>query len=349
MSTRAMSFFLLLSLAPAAFAARAEAAGNGELVPFEFSGPVPTAEGVRPVCGFDGPAFPENLAVYASGGYSGRQTDLLIDTTGHRATRYDIAVNSPGRPVALILGSYERALWNIGWTEGTKIAAVLATGYHNQVVAGLPKGTPILISTYENRGPCGYAYVAETELLKLNPLSRKVFAKTVDMVYLAKDGKAAVGDPLPPGAHLVTSAATSPESLIVKAKPLPKANVMSCSSPPAKGKGTGEFACYGLWDYGDSFGNDQFMCGGYGGEESARPKSDVGCIISTSACASGKAVASRAIAIRGASDLDISQIAERLNATKEQVRKELITIWEYTCASPDIQPPRRDDPPVFRR
>jgi len=343
-----MSFFVLLSLAPAAFAAAAYGAANDALVPFEFSGPVPAPQGVRPACGFYGLAFPENLAVFASGAYRGRQTDFLIDSTGHQATRYDIAVNSPGRPVALVLGSYERALWNIGWTDGTKIAAVLVTGYHNQVVAGLPRETPVLVSTYETRGLCGYAYVAETELPKLNPLSRRVFGKAVDMVYPAKDGKAVVGDPLPAGAKLITSAATPPENLIVKAKPLPNANAMSCSNPPARGKGIGEFACYGLWDYGDSFGNDQFMCSG-AAEEHAYSRSGVGCVISTSACASGKAIASRAIAISGASDEDISQIAERLNATKEQVKKELITIWEYSCADSDVQPPPRDVPPVFSR
>jgi len=190
-----------------------------DLVPFAFPDTA-APQGGRRSCGFGELKLPEDIAVFASGAYGGRSTDYQIDQSGHQATRFDIAVNSPGKPVVLILGAYEPSIWNIGWTEGTRIAAVFATGYHRQAVAGLPRETPILVSTYENRGPCGYTYVAESEFPKLNPLSRRLFRKAVDMVYPAKDGKAVVGDPLPAGRTMVTSASTPPESFVDAKMPL---------------------------------------------------------------------------------------------------------------------------------
>ena len=41
--------------------------------------------------------------------------------------------NQPSAPVVLMLGSYEPTVWNIGWSPGTRILAVLVSGYHAQV------------------------------------------------------------------------------------------------------------------------------------------------------------------------------------------------------------------------
>jgi len=40
-----------------------------------------------------------------------------------------VAVNQRGTPVVLMLGAYEPTVWNIGWTQGTQIVAVMASGY----------------------------------------------------------------------------------------------------------------------------------------------------------------------------------------------------------------------------
>jgi hypothetical protein len=341
-----LAAFCLVSFTSGHAASGADAVRDADLVPFAFPDSV-ASTGVRATCGFDGPALPDNVTVLAAGAYSGRKSDILIDASGHKATRFDVVVNSPARPVALVLGAYEPALWNVGWTEGTKVAAVVVTGYGAQVVAGLPKGTPRLITTFDNRGPCGFTYVVENHLAELNPFARKVFGKPVDMVYIAREGRVVVGDPPAAGARMVTSPDTPPERLVVKGTPLPKANAMSCSKRAGNGKAVGEFACYGLWDYGDAFGNDENMCSG--SEDSSYSKAGTGCIISAAACASGKAIASRAISVSGASAAEVDLLAERLNATPAQVRKELITVWEYRCVSPDTKPPPGDVPPVFSR
>jgi hypothetical protein len=176
--------------------------------PFAFEAP---ARGDIPpaTCQFDGFALPANAKVYAAGAYGGKEADFQIDQSGHQATTIQVAVHEPNAPVVLLLGAYEPTVWSVGWTRGTRIAAVLVTGYHRQQLTGLPANVPLLVSTYDNRGPCGYAYVGGEGSSKLNPLAREVFGRAVDVAYPARDGRAVIGT-LPPGAALVTDAAATP-------------------------------------------------------------------------------------------------------------------------------------------
>jgi hypothetical protein len=179
-----------------------------------------TASPPAPVCRFPDLPLPADFAVYAAGGYSGRKTTYQIDQSGHEATQIDVAVNSPDKPVVLILGAYEPTIWNIGWTKNTKILAVLASGYHRQVVAGLSTKTPLLISSYDNKGPCGYFYITEEKLGALNPIARKLFGRPVDMVYPAKNGNVVIGQDLTGRTKLLTSAEAPPDSYHDTAAPL---------------------------------------------------------------------------------------------------------------------------------
>jgi len=148
-------------------------------------------------CGFGEAKLPEDFTLLAAGNYSGRALDFQIDSSGHQATRMDVSVHSPGKAVALMLGAYEPTIWNIRWSSASNIVAVLVGGYHRQAVAGLPRDVPVVNSSYENRGPCGYFFVAQSELAKLNPLGRRVFGRNVDRVYLAKNGAVDVGEKAP--------------------------------------------------------------------------------------------------------------------------------------------------------
>lgn len=198
------------------------AAGTGELKPFDFAADEKARQNVaqKAVCGFAELKLPEQFSVFAAGAYSGRQIAFQIDQSGHEGTQIDVAVNSPGKPVVLMLGAYEPTIWNIGWSQQTRIAAVLVGGYHRQAVAGLKPGTPLLNSSYDNKGPCGYFYVTADNLAPLNPLSKRVFGRAVDMVFPATNGKVVVGEPLPAGVALVTSGATTPDSFHDKAAPM---------------------------------------------------------------------------------------------------------------------------------
>lgn len=135
------------------------------------------------------------------------------------ATRIDVTVNHPDTPVVIMLGAYEPTVWNIRWTADTKIIAVFASGYHRQAIAGLDKSVPTLISTHDNGGPCGSYHVDADKVDWLNPLSRRLFGRAVDMVYLAKHGAVAIGQTVP-ASQLVTSSQTPPESYFDKLQPL---------------------------------------------------------------------------------------------------------------------------------
>jgi len=174
----------------------------------------------KPVCEFSDLKLPEQFWVFAAGNYSGRPLAFQIDQSGHEATQIDVTVNTPDMPVVLMLGAYEPTIWNVSWLPKARIAAVLVSGYHRQAVAGLEQGTPLLNSSYDNKGPCGFFYVTPDNLEPLNPLSKRLFGRGVDMVFHAANGKVVLGLPLMAGTALVTSSAVTPESFHDKSAPL---------------------------------------------------------------------------------------------------------------------------------
>ena len=177
-------------------------------------------QGIRNNCKLEEIDFSDDMVVYAGGAYSGKKIKYQIDQSGHQATQFEVIVNSPNEPVALILGAYEPSIWNIAWTKGTFIEAVVVTGYHRQAVAGLSNDTPILNSSYDNKGPCNYMYVAEKNLRKINPLSNTVYDKNVKMVYYGKNGNILFGEQVNRHTKLYTSKDNPPDSFVNKSIPL---------------------------------------------------------------------------------------------------------------------------------
>ncbi len=176
-------------------------------VPFAFEAPSRPEAATATECALPVPAADQPAKVFAAGAYGGRDLGFQIDQSGSEAGRIDVAVNQPGGvPVILMLGSYDPTIWHVGWSRGTRIAAVLVGGYHRQVVTGLPKDVPVLVSTYDNKGPCGYFYVSAERARTLNPIARRAFGRPVDMVYLAQQGRVVVGDALGSAAGLITDA-----------------------------------------------------------------------------------------------------------------------------------------------
>ena len=214
---------MILSVASTTFAASGRSESD-EIIP--FSGVVPSVtpltSGTPSTCAFASLKMPADMIVYGAGAYSGRGLGRMLpfDDSGHEATQIDIVVNK-NKPVALVLGSYEPTVWNIGWTEGTSIVAVLVSGYHHQLVAGLPKATPLIVSTHENRGPCGYFYFSsennKESLYKLNSASQQLFGKPVDTLFAANNGAAYVGDANLNNTRIVSSNWKTVESYFVNA------------------------------------------------------------------------------------------------------------------------------------
>jgi uncharacterized protein len=150
---------------------------------------------VEKKCDFSTIDFSPNLIVYAGGGYSGNKTNIQIDQSGHQTTKFNVAVNSPDAPVALILGAYEPSIWDIKWTDKTKISAVYATGHHRQVVTGLPNSVPVITSSSRQTPNCRTnLYVSNKTLNKLNPLSKELFDKKVSLVTFVHKGKLGFGE-----------------------------------------------------------------------------------------------------------------------------------------------------------
>jgi hypothetical protein len=171
-------------------------------------------------CQFHGVQWPEDFGILVAGDHLGAPQSFQLDQSGNPATRFDVDVNSPVRPVVLMLGAYQPSVWNIRWTPGTRILAALVSGYHRQVVAGLPDTVPRLISTFDNKGPCGYFYVGEDGLERINPMARQLFGRPADRIYKASRGKVVVGEPIGAGVVMLTSPDIRPDSFADPTAPL---------------------------------------------------------------------------------------------------------------------------------
>ena len=93
----------------------------------------------------------------------------------------------------------------------------------------------------------------------------------------------------------------------------------------------GVVGCYGMWDYGDTFGGDRFMCGSYS-------EGKIGCVIKTKVCTSGSA---KATAYYAGSDLTatkLNTISARLNTTPEIAKNGIAGLWEYSCIPTPVTP-----------
>jgi hypothetical protein len=173
------------------------------LVPFPFDVPKNPAMPVAAECDFH-KTWPQDMIVYAAGAQEGTQLDWPIDEEGNTPMRIDLAVNSR-QPVALILNGAFPTIWNIGWTQRTKIQAVLFTGYYAQLPAGLERSTPVIISAGSGAGNCGFHGPIVRELGKLNELSLHLFGRDVRAVVDIKGGKGTLGEKVGLNEKLVSS------------------------------------------------------------------------------------------------------------------------------------------------
>lgn len=108
----------------------------------------------------------------------------------------------------------------------------------------------------------------------------------------------------------------------------PRVNNFVCSGPATLPSGA--LACYGLWDFGDAFGNDDGCDDGMGTEL-------IGCTIPASKCLSGTATTNVVYAYNfGSPNLPITHpslpiVAANLMTYIDLVKRGAIRIWEYTC------------------
>ena len=166
------------------------------------------------LCSFPELGLPERTRIYAAAGYRGEPLGWSIEDSSHDTTFVRVAVNSPEAPVILILGAYEPNVWQIGWTEGTEILAIVAAGYHTQKVSGLKADVPVLISTLRDKGPCGYFYSLSnlSQIMTANDFAKALFHRDLEAALPVDRGQVMVGRPLGAGQKLLTAQNLSRES-----------------------------------------------------------------------------------------------------------------------------------------
>lgn len=160
-------------------------------------------------CYMPGGTLSGNVAVLAAFANGGRPLPYPIDKSGHTATLVNVAVNSPDRPVALMLGAYEPTIWNISWSKNTVIQAVLVNGRLKQALAGLDADVPRLINFIEERPKCSGFLVDSSQL---DSLAKRFLGRGVEMTFTVNNGDVIIGKPLPPDTLLFNNSRITPES-----------------------------------------------------------------------------------------------------------------------------------------
>lgn len=84
------------------------------------------------------------ISIYAGKPIGGYKVDKSKHTVGYK----NVIVNQPDKLTFLKLKAYDPTIWRIFRTKDSKIAGVIATGYHGQVVLGVNKTVPVLINSY---------------------------------------------------------------------------------------------------------------------------------------------------------------------------------------------------------
>lgn len=80
------------------------------------------------------------------------------------------------------------------------------------MVTGLPKDTPVTISTYDNKRPRGHLYDSAGKAGTLNPIAGRASGRAVDMVHPAQHGRVVVGETVSNPAALVTDASAQEDT-----------------------------------------------------------------------------------------------------------------------------------------
>ncbi len=84
-----------------------------------------------------GPADVFAVGVYEGNAYLGRSQN------GHPPRAASIHIAATARPVLVIATAYEPVVWTFTLDPGARLAGVMLSGYYEQMVDGLPDGTPL--------------------------------------------------------------------------------------------------------------------------------------------------------------------------------------------------------------
>ncbi|MDR0665282.1 MAG: hypothetical protein LBF86_07175 [Helicobacteraceae bacterium] len=150
----------------------------------EVFGTIPKFTPIPP-CSLPKFNIPKNATVYAVGS-GGKELLMQIDDSGKNAGSVEISVNLPDETVILLLGAYQPTIWHLSWTNKTKIAAVLFSGYHKQIVTGIDTDRVYL-------SQCNFRYIESAAEYALNEFSLATFKKPISAFIYSQNGYANIG------------------------------------------------------------------------------------------------------------------------------------------------------------
>lgn len=176
-------------------------------------------------CEFPSPGIGKEVEIVAAVGGKADELPFQIEGTGEQAYVKEVFVNIPTRPIALaLLGSGDPTVWNVHWTNGTRIVAVAAYGSRRQAVAGLPSEVPIFAPYFGSGHACKYWYwetsrpnfpiLSERE--EINSAVKQLLGRPPDTFLSLHQGNVAVGPAPARGADFVQSSVTSVESFKIQ-------------------------------------------------------------------------------------------------------------------------------------
>jgi hypothetical protein len=100
-----------------------------------------------------------NPGVYLVSSYKGLgPSQVQFGESGHEVRTNEVIVNKSGESIVLVLMAYDPVVWKIKKTYSSNVVGVVLAGYHDQVMLGLPKSTPVLEAIYEKKTACKYIY-----------------------------------------------------------------------------------------------------------------------------------------------------------------------------------------------
>lgn len=139
------------------------------------------------------------LKVYLVTSYSGLQdSKYQFGASGHEVRESEVVINKPGENIILVLMAYDPVLWKISKTFSTLVSGVVLSGYHEQMLYGLPKLTPVLRAIYETKSECAYFYDSLNSGGQEHYVMQRIAAITgsapLEIINSAHNGKFYVGD-----------------------------------------------------------------------------------------------------------------------------------------------------------
>lgn len=176
-------------------------------------------------CSFLKLNLPENTKIYAGGSKGGTKLGFRIEESPYAqlASTVKVVVNSPYDPVVLILLGGQPIIWQIGWTESSKIMAVLLVGNDNQLISGLPEEIPLVISTQQQKNPCGNVTIYEDIQAQndLRGVSKKLFGREPELMptKLYEQEVIIFGKSLPPNVKMYTAKEFNPADFRLPGSP----------------------------------------------------------------------------------------------------------------------------------